>query len=179
MVHVSVVCSGQRMCFVSFAILLSAVLMPKCTLVLSQAYVRHQGVVHYQHDDGAIHTLAWAVKIRFMQTQSLQNVSQIAQEMELINAGQIGAIQDYYLFIHPFYFPNTNDSKISNTYKKENKYTSRAVFFAIKNETENKLLTHPAVLWFKQEIMRHRSKRQLEFQDPYFPNQWHLVSDNI
>lgn len=39
-----------------------------------------------------------------------------------------------------------------------------------------RIVTHPHVIWAEHQYMLSRQKREVSFNDPSFPLQWHLVS---
>ncbi|XP_031553978.1 proprotein convertase subtilisin/kexin type 7-like [Actinia tenebrosa] len=119
------------------------------------------------NDSAAMASSSWAVRIPFyshMDEKDLHFLAdKIAHEAGLYNMGQIGGLKRHYLFYHKSF---KNDSKQHST------ETAR-----IRHSVTELLGNHPHVEWFKQEVVRKRYKRGLQFQDQYFPNQWHL--DNL
>ena len=45
----------------------------------------------------------------------------------------------------------------------------------MQNSITELLAKHPSIEWSRQEVVRMRYKRSLQFKDQYFPSQWHLV----
>ena len=42
-------------------------------------------------------------------------------------------------------------------------------------EVDSKLERNSAVVWYEKQVARRRARRQLQFSDPWYPQQWHLV----
>jgi len=87
----------------------------------------------------------------------------IAEEAGLVNRGQIGGLVGHYLYIHNTFF---NQSEIK-----------RHELGKVQDTITEHLANHPKIEWSRQEIVRMRYKRSLQFKDQYFPSQWHL--DNL
>lgn len=118
----------------------------------------------------------------------------IADDCVLVHMHSIDALQDTYLLgfdidkIHRFDSSFNNVSSIlkldgRNLHVKllHHHYTAhvpRSSFQLIQDSLSRCLNAHPMVEWFSQQNVRKRTKRtlHLQFSDPFFKLQWHLVS---
>ena len=144
---------------------------------------------------GHIPTLTWAVKLNlettFLSPEDINFVADIvARETGLTNRGQIGHLEGYYLFehkdhvqgeIHDVFFKKSR--RINDAILKE-KYTLyhhngsvTGEFLKIKKAVHDILGKHMFIEWHEQQVVRSRQKRELTFNDPAYPQQWHLVSN--
>ena len=81
----------------------------------------------------------------------------MAEQVGLENRGQIGQLEGHYLLC-------------------ASKPRLGATAWADKWAHSGDLLAaHPHVLWHSKDIVLSRSKRAMTFNDPRYPNQWHLV----
>lgn len=105
-------------------------------------------------------TLSWAVHLHSPGDPGLETLEKradaLAQAAGLVNAGRIGELHGHYLFVHP-----TGPRK-----------AQRAK--AVRQQAEAVLGTHEAVRWHSEQKLLRRTKRSLHFNDPKFPQQWHL-----
>lgn len=111
------------------------------------------------------YTSSWAVKIPANNRNATELhllADRIAFESGLINRGQIGGLVGHYLFIHAPTFDNKTAVRDLALEQVQKKITY-------------KLVEHPEIQWSRQEVVRMRYKRSLQFKDQYFPSQWHLV----
>ncbi|XP_048581194.1 proprotein convertase subtilisin/kexin type 7 isoform X2 [Nematostella vectensis] len=110
---------------------------------------------------------SWAIKIPVTDGMNGKTIDaladRIAHEAGLTNRGQIGGLTGHYLFLHESF---TNKSAID---REELNIVHRAI--------SNLLRNHPNIIWSRQEVVRKRHRRSLQFKDQYFPSQWHL--DNL
>lgn len=108
---------------------------------------------------------SWAVRIPVGHYFNMSNLhalaDRIADEAGLVNRGQIGGLVGHYLFVHDTFF-NRSGSKRNDLSRVQGSITKH-------------LAKHPEIEWSRQEIVRMRYKRSLQFKDQYFPSQWHLV----
>ncbi|KAJ7305261.1 hypothetical protein JRQ81_011176 [Phrynocephalus forsythii] len=86
-----------------------------------------------------------------------RQADQLAQEAGLVNLGRIGELRGHYLL---GYRP---DSAITDVGLE-----------AIQQSVEAAFAKHEGVRWHAQQRLLKRSKRALQFNDPKFPQQWHL-----
>lgn len=82
---------------------------------------------------------------------------QVAEQVGLENRGQIGQLEGHYLLCAP-------EPKLGS-FSGGDKWV----------HSGDLLAAHPHVLWHSQDRVLSRSKRSLAFNDPHYPNQWHLV----
>lgn len=116
------------------------------------------------------YTLSWGVKLRSPPGVSLTEnrtrfdllANEIAQSASLINVGQVGELYGHYLFNHKLFMEALN------------KTLQPAVIKSIQQATETTLQEHPSVEWVHPQWVRSRSKREISFEDPMYPEQWHL-----
>lgn len=107
-------------------------------------------------------TLSWAVHLHSPGDPGLETLEKradaLAQAAGLVNAGRIGELHGHYLFVHPAGPRKAQRAK------------------AVRQQAEAVLGTHEAVRWHSEQKLLRRTKRSLHFNDPKFPQQWHLVS---
>ncbi|XP_024426585.2 proprotein convertase subtilisin/kexin type 7 isoform X1 [Desmodus rotundus] len=85
-----------------------------------------------------------------------QEANALAQAAGLVNVGRIGELQGHYLFVQPA--GHQLDQQVE----------------AIRQQAEAVLATHDAVRWHSEQKLLKRAKRSVHFNDPKFPQQWHL-----
>lgn len=125
----------------------------------------NNGIVHNRTTNSMDYSSSWAIRIPLVHFSNLSDLhalaDRIADEAGLVNRGQIGGLKGHYLYIHNTFF---NQSGI-----KEH------VLGKMQNSITELLAKHPSIEWSRQEVVRMRYKRSLQFKDQYFPSQWHLV----
>lgn len=135
--------------------------------VLTQGtWIHKPGDLHIRGDDGLTHTLSWLVILRTTANDN-SHVTAIADSVGLINLGQVLWLEDHFFFVHPAY--TSFRTGLSDS-------SREAIYKSIKNEVEDKLARNSDILKFHVEVFRRRSKRNVEIKDPYFNNEWYLVS---
>lgn len=104
------------------------------------------------------------------QTESDRNLARkIAPECNLTFLGHIGHLKNIYLFGHAlseYTEQNTTHQFINVDFK-----TLKSVI----DDIETKLDNHDNVVWFHREKVFSREKRRIQFSDPAYNQQWHLV----
>lgn len=109
---------------------------------------------------------SWAIRIPMVHYSNLSDLhslaDRIADEAGLVNRGQIGGLVGHYLYIHNNTFFNQSGIKGHELGKMQSSITEL-------------LAKHPSIEWSRQEVVRMRYRRSLQFKDQYFPSQWHLV----
>ena len=145
-------------------------------------------VLFPSHTGRVKNTLIWAVKI-VDKTDVKDHVNKIASDLGLINEGQIGHLDNVYLFHYDaknLYMNksgvnsvNVNKTKVGNVLKLNETLFSAAEMEKIIEEVEVKLESHDDVEWHSHQKIVARSKRSLQFGDPYYNRQWHLVSNDL
>lgn len=80
-------------------------------------------------------------------------VDRIAERHGFINHGQIGNLKDHYILEHP-------------------RISKRSV--SPSHAHHARLSQEPEILWFEQQFVKKRVKRDLTFTDPYWPKEWYL-----
>ncbi|XP_076968927.1 proprotein convertase subtilisin/kexin type 7 isoform X2 [Tamandua tetradactyla] len=105
--------------------------------------------------------LSWAVHLDSPEgegeEESLeQQADALALAAGLMNAGRIGELQGHYLFVQPAGPRQDQQAE------------------AIRQQAEAVLARHEAVLWHSEQKLLKRAKRSIHFNDPKYPQQWHL-----
>lgn len=94
--------------------------------------------------------------------QSCEELEQRAEELArtagLVNMGRVGELKGHYLFA---YQP---DGHAATEHE------------AIRRSVDTVFAQHDSVRWHSEQKLLKRSKRSLHFNDPKYPQQWHLVS---
>ncbi|XP_053126062.1 proprotein convertase subtilisin/kexin type 7 isoform X2 [Hemicordylus capensis] len=109
--------------------------------------------------------LTWAVHLAVPKSatpseeQLDRQADQLAQEAGLVNLGRIGELRGHYLF---GYRPAGREEP---------------GLAAIQHSAAAVFAQHDSVRWHAQQRLLKRSKRGLHFNDPKFPQQWHLNND--
>ncbi|KAM6171992.1 proprotein convertase subtilisin/kexin type 7 [Erethizon dorsatum] len=85
-----------------------------------------------------------------------QQADAVAQAAGLVNAGRIGELQGHYLFVQPAGPRQAVEVQ------------------AIRQQAEAVLGGHEAVRWHSEQRLLKRAKRSVHFNDPKYPQQWHL-----
>lgn len=110
--------------------------------------------------------LSWAVHLDKLEGEQEeetleQQADALAQAAGLVNAGRIGELQGFYLLVQPA--GHRQDEQVE----------------AIRQQTEAVLARHEAVRWHSEQRLLKRAKRSVHFNDPKYPQQWHLVSPGL
>ena len=115
---------------------------------------------------GKEYASSWAVKIPDSVNISIGNadnlIFQIADELGLINHGNIGHLAGHFLLVHHTFYDHSPhpDEKL----------------IQLRKSITDRLSSHPYIDWVVHETVQKRFKRALEFKDQFFPSQWHLVT---
>uniref|UniRef100_A0A2K5KR40 Proprotein convertase subtilisin/kexin type 7 n=1 Tax=Cercocebus atys TaxID=9531 RepID=A0A2K5KR40_CERAT len=104
---------------------------------------------------------SWAVHLESLkgdgEEETLeQQADALAQAAGLVNAGRIGELQGHYLFVQPAGHRPALEVE------------------AIRQHVEAVLAGHEAVRWHSEQRLLRRAKRSVHFNDPKYPQQWHL-----
>ncbi|KAM9032685.1 proprotein convertase subtilisin/kexin type 7 [Sarcophilus harrisii] len=110
--------------------------------------------------------LSWAVLLDRLEGENKQESEEqradaLAQAAGLLNAGRIGELQGHYLFIQPPGHPGVQQEE------------------AARRQAEAVLSGHKAVRWHSEQRLLKRAKRSVLFNDPKYPQQWHLNNRRI
>uniref|UniRef100_A0A8D2H700 Proprotein convertase subtilisin/kexin type 7 n=1 Tax=Urocitellus parryii TaxID=9999 RepID=A0A8D2H700_UROPR len=105
--------------------------------------------------------LSWAVHLDSLEGEKEEeNLEQrahaVAQAAGLVNAGRIGELQGHYLFVQPVGHKQAMEAEV------------------IRQQAEAVLARHEAVRWHSEQRLLKRTKRSVHFNDPKYPQQWHL-----
>ncbi|XP_037003175.2 proprotein convertase subtilisin/kexin type 7 isoform X2 [Artibeus jamaicensis] len=105
--------------------------------------------------------LSWAVQLDSQkgsgEEETLeQEADALAQAAGLVNVGRIGELQGHYLFVQRA--GHQLDQQVE----------------VIRQQAEAVLARHGAVRWHSEQKLLKRAKRSVYFNDPKFPQQWHL-----
>ena len=134
------------------------------------------------HTHNAKNTLSWAVRVS--KDSSNDFVDLFAYDLGLVNKGQIGHLEGIYLF---HYIDKSRFGKMSDifniTIASDGRLFQYHQHMFSENEaadiiqkTEEKLDSHPDIVWHSHQKVVSRSRRSMQFQDPFYNLQWHLVS---
>ena len=107
--------------------------------------------------------LSWAVRLDGPEGEGAEELLErwadaLAQATGLMNAGRIGELQGHYLLVQPAGHRQARQVK------------------AVRQQVEAVLARHEAVRWHSEQRLLKRTKRGVHFNDPKYPQQWHLVS---
>ncbi|XP_047607849.1 proprotein convertase subtilisin/kexin type 7 isoform X2 [Phacochoerus africanus] len=105
--------------------------------------------------------LSWAVHLDHPEGEGEadlleQQADALAQAAGLVNAGRIGELQGHYLLVQPAGHPQPQQAE------------------AVRQQVEAVLARHEAVRWHSEQRLLKRAKRSIHFNDPKYPQQWHL-----
>ncbi|XP_010627685.1 proprotein convertase subtilisin/kexin type 7 isoform X2 [Fukomys damarensis] len=85
-----------------------------------------------------------------------QQADAVAQAAGLMNAGRIGELRGHYLFVQPAGLRQAMEVQV------------------VRQQVEAVLAGHKAVHWHSEQRLLKRAKRSVHFNDPKYPQQWHL-----
>lgn len=110
-----------------------------------------------QHPGG----LSWAVHLHSRaderEEKTLeQRADALAQAAGLVNTGRIGELHGHYLFVQPAGHGQAVEVE------------------AVRQRAEAALAGHEDVRWHSEQRLLKRTKRSVHFNDPKYPQQWHL-----
>ncbi|XP_063167418.1 proprotein convertase subtilisin/kexin type 7 isoform X2 [Candoia aspera] len=100
--------------------------------------------------------LTWAVRLTGPEEELDWLADDLAREASLVNVGRIGELKGHYLLAY---------QPISS---------SNPGLGVVRQATEALFAGHAGVGWHAAQRLLKRSKRTLHFNDPKFPQQWHL-----
>ncbi|XP_013814316.2 proprotein convertase subtilisin/kexin type 7 [Apteryx mantelli] len=100
--------------------------------------------------------LAWAVNLDVPEEELEQRAEELARTAGLVNMGRIGELKGHYLF----------------TYQPDGHMAPEPE--AIRRSVDALFAQHDSVRWHSEQKLLKRSKRSLHFNDPKYPQQWHL-----
>ncbi|NP_001090019.1 proprotein convertase subtilisin/kexin type 7 precursor [Xenopus laevis] len=113
--------------------------------------------LHNMEDVGSGDELTWAVHLDSSACEKREEMDTLADELSkatgLENRGVIGELKDHYLFAYRGSTPCQEDARRK----------AHALF-----------TQHESVKWYSEQKLLKRSKRSLHFNDPKYPQQWHL-----
>ncbi|KAK7081334.1 Proprotein convertase subtilisin/kexin type 7 [Halocaridina rubra] len=69
---------------------------------------------------------------------------------------------------------NKTEGILSDVNRRTNSLKGTNIFLAIETCLNEYFASHPCISYAKQEVLRSRQKRRIEFQDPLYRQQWHL-----
>lgn len=116
------------------------------------------GGQHTPDTDGCHGKLTWAVSLDAPEEELEQQAEELARTAGLVNMGRVGELKGHYLFA---YQP---DGHTATEHE------------AIRRSVDTVFAQHDSVRWHSEQKLLKRSKRSLHFNDPKYPQQWHLVS---
>ncbi|KAM6334689.1 proprotein convertase subtilisin/kexin type 7 isoform 2-T4 [Alca torda] len=100
--------------------------------------------------------LTWAVSLDAPEEELEQQAEELARTAGLVNMGRVGELRGHYLF----------------TYQPDGRVASEPE--AIRRSVDTLFAQHDSVRWHSEQKLLKRSKRSLHFNDPKYPQQWHL-----
>lgn len=100
--------------------------------------------------------LAWAVSLDVPEEELEQRAEELARTAGLVNMGRIGELKGHYLFAYQPHGPTAPGHE------------------AIRRSVDTLFAQHDSVRWHSEQKLLKRSKRSLHFNDPKYPQQWHL-----
>ncbi|KAF1549974.1 Proprotein convertase subtilisin/kexin type 7, partial [Eudyptes chrysocome] len=100
--------------------------------------------------------LTWAVSLDAPEEELEQQAEELARTAGLVNMGRVGELKGHYLF----------------TYQPDGHAASEPE--AIRRSVDTLFAQHDSVRWHSEQKLLKRSKRSLHFNDPKYPQQWHL-----
>ncbi|XP_075765450.1 proprotein convertase subtilisin/kexin type 7 isoform X1 [Pelodiscus sinensis] len=141
-------------------------LVPACIPLLSPNGLAHGTELlpgartqELPHGSGA---LTWAVHLNVpeglasREEELEQQADELARTGGLVNLGRIGELKGHYLFTHQASGHRERGPE------------------AIRRSVEALFAQHDSVRWHSEQKLLKRSKRSLHFNDPKYPQQWHL-----
>lgn len=108
--------------------------------------------------------LTWAVSLNVPEGAALseeelvRQADDLARTAGLVNVGRVGELRGHYLF----------------AYQPAGRMDQKPE--AVRRAVEALFAQHDSVRWHSEQKLLKRSKRSLHFNDPKYPEQWHLVS---
>lgn len=102
--------------------------------------------------------LTWAVSLDAPEEEMEARAEELARSAGLLNMGRVGELRGHYLF----------------AYRPEGRAASEHE--AVRRSVDTLFAQHDSVRWHSEQKLLKRSKRSLHFNDPKYPQQWHLVS---
>ncbi|NWZ27557.1 PCSK7 convertase, partial [Asarcornis scutulata] len=100
--------------------------------------------------------LAWAVSLDVPEEELEQRAEELARTAGLVNMGRIGELKGHYLLAYRPHGPTAPGHE------------------AIRRSVDTLFAQHDSVRWHSEQKLLKRSKRSLHFNDPKYPQQWHL-----
>ncbi|NXO00328.1 PCSK7 convertase, partial [Rhinopomastus cyanomelas] len=100
--------------------------------------------------------LSWAVSLEAPDGELEQRADELARAAGLVNVGRVGELRGHFLF----------------TYRPEGRAASERE--AVRRWVDSVFAQHDSVRWHSEQKLLKRSKRSLHFNDPKYPQQWHL-----
>uniref|UniRef100_A0A672V654 Proprotein convertase subtilisin/kexin type 7 n=1 Tax=Strigops habroptila TaxID=2489341 RepID=A0A672V654_STRHB len=99
--------------------------------------------------------LSWAVSLDAPEEELEQRAEELARTAGLVNMGRVGELRGHYLF----------------TYQPDGRAGGPE---AVRRAVDTVFAQHDSVRWHSEQKLLKRSKRSLHFNDPKYPQQWHL-----
>ncbi|KAM6043400.1 proprotein convertase subtilisin/kexin type 7 [Chlamydotis macqueenii] len=100
--------------------------------------------------------LTWAVSLDGPDEELEQRAEELARAAGLANMGRVGELKGHYLF----------------AYQPDGRAAGQPE--AIRRSVDTLFAQHDSVRWHSEQKLLKRSKRSLHFNDPKYPQQWHL-----
>lgn len=142
----------------------------------------HKKKFIYPEHTSTKHSLLWVVNIKSMGNVSKQ-AHQVACDLDLVNLGQFRDFQNHFIFAHEFSNAGNSSLTIRKVHSLHLDTYNESEFESLVDFTEGRLEAHADVLWFSHQRILSRQKRDIKpfmnFVDPLYPQQWHLVSNFV
>lgn len=103
----------------------------------------------------------------------------LAQDTELTLLGRVGEFIDHFVLCHNAMMEKSDGSRVFKDYHRAHsnlRQQDGQTFAEVKAQMETALENHHDVAWFNIETVHRRQKRAISFNDPAYPQQWHLVN---
>ncbi|NXG42480.1 PCSK7 convertase, partial [Psilopogon haemacephalus] len=111
---------------------------------------------HHHHLQQQQQQLSWAVSLQAPDEELEQRAEELARAAGLRNMGRVGELRGHYLF----------------SYQPRGRAGGEPE--AVRRWVDTLFAQHDSVRWHSEQKLLKRSKRSLHFNDPKYPQQWHL-----
>ncbi|XP_045207949.2 proprotein convertase subtilisin/kexin type 7-like [Mercenaria mercenaria] len=132
------------------------------------------------HMQNTENSLIWAVNI---ERNNNDDIDKIANDLDLINLGQVGELHNHYLFAHKLHANFSGSKTVSTVHRHHSELHSKEKIAEKMRDIEAKLDKHDDINWYSHQKVLSRGKRFLgfqvpymDFEDPFYRKQWHLTN---
>ena len=146
------------------------------------------------HGQPHLETLSWAVKFQGPTEEGREYdkiARQVGEHTKLTVQGVVGDLEGHYVMSHKLHNYHHSTNTLLTVRDSENPYYAslksplpghwtlehldQGEWSDHVSEVDRLLNEHPMVEWHMQQVVHSRQKRSLNFKDPSYPDQWHLV----